>query len=293
MLYPYTLQEIRQNINTGVEYEIALFYKLLSTAEQQMILEAINSRFDKTKIYDIIEHTDIQQILDALESRGLTLYDVSFETQNDNIGPSDIVLHLKDSNDKNQQIGISVKYANTCSLNVTGRRFISELQISTLKEELPRYTNMYIKEMSDKYGDINNWFRKRKPSSTTDEYIDLIRDAVIENWSNITDKPTLLSALFHCNSPIDFWVVTYNNNGYTLKTEPTTVEVDRAQDIIVKKYQTSYMAFYLNDRMIGRMQIKFNNGFIEKCKKQNPDLIYQNVKISYGKPFSSWNFSIE
>ena len=293
MLYPYTLQEIRQNINTGVEYEIALFYKLLSTAEQQMVLEAINSRFDKTKIYDIIEHTDIQQILDALESRGLTLYDVSFETQNDNIGPSDIVLHLKDSNDKNQQIGISVKYANTCSLNVTGRRFISELQISTLKEELPRYTNMYIKEMSDKYGDINNWFRKRKPSSTTDEYIDLIRDAVIENWSNITDKPTLLSALFHCNSPIDFWVVTYNNNGYTLKTEPTTVEVDRAQDIIVKKYQTSYVAFYLNDRMIGRMQIKFNNGFIEKCKKQNPDLIYQNVKISYGKPFSSWNFSIE
>ena len=293
MLYPYTLQEIRQNINTGVEYEIALFYKLLSPVEQQMVVDAINSRFDKTKIYNIIEHTDIQQILDTLELRGLTLYDVSFETQNDNIGPSDIVLHVKDSNDKNQQIGISVKYANTCSLNVTGRRFISELQISTLKEELPRYTNMYIKEMSDKYGDINNWFRKRKPSSTTDEYIDLIRDAVIENWSNITDKPTLLSALFHCNSPIDFWVVTYNNNGYTLKTEPTTVEVDRAQDIVVRKYQTSYVAFYLNDRMIGRMQIKFNNGFIEKCKKQNPDLIYQNVKISYGKPFSSWNFSIE
>lgn len=293
MLYPYTLQEIRQNINTGVEYEIALFYKLLSPVERQMVVDAINSRFDKTKIYNIIEHTDIQQILDTLESRGLTLYDVSFETQNDNIGPSDIVLHLKDSNDNNQQIGISVKYANTCSLNVTGRRFISEMQISTLKEELPRYTNMYIKEMSDKYGDINNWFRKRKPSSTTDEYIDLIRDAVIENWSNITDKPILLSALFHNNSPIDFWVVTYNNNGYTLKTEPTTVEVDRAQDIVVKKYQTSYVAFYLNDRMIGRMQIKFNNGFIEKCKKQNPDLIYQDVKISYGKPFSSWNFSIE
>lgn len=293
MIYPYTLQEIRQNINTGVEYEIALFYKLLSTAEQQMVLEAINSRFDKTKIYDIIEHTDIQQILDALESRGLTLYDISFETQNDNIGPSDIVLHLKDSNDKNLQIGISVKYANTCSLNVTGRRFISELQISTLKEELPRYTNMYIKEMSDKYGDINNWFRKRKPSSTTDVYIDLIRDAVIENWSNITDKPNLLSALFHSDSPIEFWVITYNKNGYILKTEPATVEVSRAQDIIIRKYQTSYVAFYLNNRMIGRMQIKFNNGFIEKCKKKNADLIYQDVKISYGKPFSSWNFSIE
>ena len=30
MLYSYTLDEIRNNINTGVEYEIALFYKLLS-----------------------------------------------------------------------------------------------------------------------------------------------------------------------------------------------------------------------------------------------------------------------
>ena len=123
---------------------------------------------------------------------------------------------------------------------------------------------MYIKEMSDKYGDINNWFRKRKPSSITDEYIDLIRDAVIENWSNITDKPNLLSALFHSDSPIEFWVITYNKNGYILKTEPATVEVSRAQDIIIRKYQTSYVAFYLNDRMIGRMQIKFNNGFIEK-----------------------------
>lgn len=293
MIYPYTLQEIRQNINTGVEYEIALFYKLLSTAEQQMVLEAINSRFDKTKIYDIIEHTDIQQILDALESRGLTLYDVSFETQNDNVGPADIVLHVKDANDKKIQIGISVKYANTCSLNVTGRRFITEIQISALKDKLPQYTNMYIKEMNDKYGDINNWFRKRKPSSITDGYIDLIRDAVIKNWPNVTDKPNLLSALFHSDSPIEFWVITYNKNGYTLKTEPATVEVSRAQDIIIRKYQTSYVAFYLNNRMIGRMQIKFNNGFIEKCKKQNPDLIYQNVKISYGKPFSSWNFSIE
>ena len=293
MLYSYTIQEIRQNINTGVEYEIALFYKLLSPAERQIISDAINSRLDRTKIYNIIEHTDIAPILNVLESRDLILYDVSFETQNDNVGPADIVLHVKDANDKKIQIGISVKYANTCSLNVTGRRFITEIQISALKDKLPQYTNMYIKEMNDKYGDINNWFRKRKPSSITDGYIDLIRDAVIKNWPNVTDKPTLLSALFHSDSPIEFWVITYNKNGYTLKTEPATVEVSRAQDIIIRKYQTSYVAFYLNDRMIGRMQIKFNNGFIEKCKKQNPDLIYQNVKISYGKPFSSWNFSIE
>lgn len=292
MLYPYTLQEIRQNINTGIEYEIALFYKLSLDDEQPLILDAINSRADKAKIYNIIEHTDIQPILSALGQRNLILYDISFETQNDNVGPADIVMHIKHTNNDKSQIGISVKYANTCSLNVTGRRFISDSQITELKAKLPKYTDRYINEMCDKYGNIDNWFRKRKPSQTTDEYIDLIRDAVIYNWPKVQDKPRLLSALFHSNSPIEFWVITYNNKGYSLKTKPSTVEVSRAKDIIVKKYQTSYVAFYLDDTMIGRMQIKFNNGFIEKCKKKNADLVHQNIKMSYGQPFSSWNFSI-
>ena len=72
MLYSYTIQEIRQNINTGVEYEIALFYKLLSPAERQIISDAINSRFDRTKIYNIIEHTDIAPILNLPINTGLS-----------------------------------------------------------------------------------------------------------------------------------------------------------------------------------------------------------------------------
>jgi len=41
------------------------------------------------------------------------------------------------------------------------------------------------------------------------------------------------------------------------------------------------------------MQVKFNNGFIEKCKKKTPDIVYEGVKMAYGQPFSSWNFSVE
>ena len=292
MLYPNTLFEIENNINTGVEYEIALFYQLAPASEQSRIMAAVNKRADKSKVKELIKETSTTQIVAELSNRGLKLVDVSFETQNDEVGPSDIVMTVLDGS-VTKRIGLSVKYANTCTLNVTGRRFITDKQIADLRRQLPRYTKMYVNEMTKEYGSVTNWFRKRKPSKTTDEFIDLIRDAVIDNWSQVEDKTTLLSALFHANSPIEFWVVTYTNNGYNLKTKPQTIEMRRAKDVVVGKYQTSYVAFYLDGAMVGHMQVKFNNGFVEKCKKQTPDLVCEGVEMSYGQPFSSWNFSVE
>ena len=291
MLYKTTLSEISRNINTGVEYEIALFFALLkkNTLEQAQIMKAINTRKDADKIKNIIAITDTTSVEKALELRGQTIHDVSFETQNDEIGPADIVLHLNDG----LKLGLSVKYANTCTLNVTGRNFITDSQISELKNLLPTYTQKYIEEMLRSYGSVDNWFRKRKASLITDAYIDLIRDAVIANWKNVKNKRQLLSELFHNDSPIEFWVITYGNNGYTLKTKPTTINVSRADDIILGKYQTSYVAFYLDGTMVGHMQVKFNNGFVEKCKKKNPDVVCQGVNMAFGQPFSSWNFSVE
>lgn len=295
MFYKNTLDEIKENVNTGVEYEIALFYALLSenSKEKNSVLKAIRSRKDKNKIMDIIEFTSISPILKELKKRKLLLEDVSFETQNDNVGPSDIVMYLK--NDKGEQvnIGISVKYSNTCTLNVTGKNFITEKQIEKLQDELPSYTKLYIKEMAKLYGDVENWFRMRKPSKVTDKYIDLIRDEVIKNWPKVTKKTTLLKALFHKDSPIEFWVVTYKKNGFTLKTKPQTIKMNRAKDIEVRKYQTSYVGFYLDGKMVGHMQVKFNNGFLERCKKSTPDIVYQGVEMSFGHPFSSWNFCTE
>lgn len=292
MLYPNTLYEISTNINTGVEYEIALFYQLVCSDEQRQILTAINKRTDKNKVLSIIRQTDIKPIITALQKRGLQLSDATFETQNDEVGPSDVVMVVSDGKTKSQ-IGISVKYSNTCTLNPTGRRFITENQIAELKRQLPIYTTKYIDEMTSTYGSVSNWFRAKKPSITTDAFIDLIRDAVIKNWSNVQDKPTLLSAMFHSDSPIEFWVVTYTNKGYTLSTEPQTIEISRANDVTVEKYQTSYVAFYLDGKKVGQMQVKFNNGFIEKCSKNTPDVVCEDVKMTYGQPFSSWNFSVE
>lgn len=295
MLYDNTLKEIATNLNTGVEYEIALFYHLLKHREDEQIqvLKAIEQRRDVARVKDIISISDASPIERALSDHGFSCYDVSFETQNDTVGPADIVMSVQDGKGKRQQIGLSVKYANTCTLNVTGRNFITDSQIASLKAKLPEYTQRYIQEMEGIYGGVENWFRKRKPSSTTDKYIDLIRDAVIDNWRNVENKTTLLSALFHSDSPIEFWVVTYSNQGYSLKTKPQTIDMNRANDVTVGKYQTSYVAFYLDGTMVGHMQVKFNNGFVEKCKKAKPDVVFQGVEMSYGQPFSSWNFSVE
>ena len=295
MLYHNTLNEITSNINTGVEYEIALFYKLLENkpAEQKQVMSAIQSRYDAAKVKSIITYTDTNIILSSLNKRGLEYVDAAFETQNDEVGPADIVLITKDNSSKQVKIGLSVKYANTCTLNVTGRNFITDSQISELRAKLPNFTQDDINEMTATYGDVSKWFRMRKPSRVTDAYIDLIRDAVISNWKNVHNKTSLLSALFHSDSPIEFWVVTYTNTGYTLKTKPQTIDMRRAGDVTVGKYQTSYVAFYLDGVMVGHMQVKFNNGFVEKCKKINPDVVCQGVKMAYGQPFSSWNFSVE
>ena len=295
MLYTNTLNEIETNINTGVEYEIALFAKLIeaNSDEYQKVITSINKRYDKGKIMSILHDTKTRPILDSLAVRNLKLKDATFETQNDNVGPADIVMIVEDTNNNESKIGLSVKYANTCTLNVTGKNFITDSQIRNLRSLLPSYTQKYIQEMTNLYGGVNNWFRMRKPSKTTDAYIDLIRDAVISNWPNVKNKTKLLSALFHKDSPIEFWVITYLRNGYELRTKPQTIDMNRSEDVEVRKFQTSYVAFYLDNKMVGHMQVKFNNGFIEKCKKAKPDVIHEGVRMAYGQPFSSWNFSVE
>lgn len=291
MLHSNTIQEIKNNVNTGIEYEIALFYALSNDAdEKHTITTALSERSDVAKINRIISQTNIQPIIQELNCQGLTYTDCSFETQNDDVGPADIVLYL--SNGK--KLGISVKYANTCNLNVTGMKFITLSQKAELQKKLVKYTDMYVKEMKQLYGDANNWFRKRKPSVTTDAFIDLIRDAVIANWDNISDKTKLLQNLYHADSPINYWVVEYNTNGaIKLNTNPIKISPKQATNVKIKKYQTSFIAFYLNGVRIGHMQVKFNNGFVERCKKSVPDISVDGIEMTYGKPFSSWNFSIE
>ena len=301
MLYDYTLDEIRSNTNPGVEYEIALFYALLSVKpeEQREVMTAYKSRDDSAKIDDIIGYTSIQPITSVLRERGLNLIDVTFETQNDDVGPADVILVVCDKKGVRDKIGLSIKFSNTCTLNVTGKKFITEVQIDRLcKEYTDNLFTEYIEYMTKKFGNAANWRRKRSP--VTDKMIDLIRDEVIFNWPNVKNKTELLKNLFHSESPIDFWVVNYNKEGYTLQTKPSTIDVSKANDIVVKKYQTSYITFHLGSERVGHMQVKFNNGFLEHNtrhdgtrKKQKPDYTQDGIEFIYGNFIGSWNFSVE
>jgi len=285
---------ITGNYNPGVEYEIALFIALtINDDEKAQLLKMIKSRDDYVKILSIYGSIDKEDILNELKERELTLLDISLETQNDDIGPADIVMKCADSNGEHQ-IGLSVKYSNRCTLNVTGMRFITEAQRDSLEELLPKYAKRYINEMTELYGDSSNWFRRRKQSKVTEEFIDLIRDAVIDNWNNIQDKSTLFSSLYHSDSPIEYWVVTFNrDDSIDLDTCPMKIDLSRVDDIQVGKMGTSFVAFYLDGEQIGHMQVKFNNGFLERNNGLRYDVLYEGIEMKYGKPFGSWNFNIE
>ena len=40
------------------------------------------------------------------------------------------------------------------------------------------------------------------------------------------------------------------------------------------------------------MQVKFNNGILEKTKGKRSDFILDGISMKIGDPFGSWNFSI-
>ena len=295
MVTTKTISEIRTNINTGVEYEIALFRCLMKVASEiRQVDETIRFRNDAGTIESIIRRTTTSDIYNELRCRSLILMDVSFETQNDDVGPSDIVMYVRTPSGANEKLGISVKYANTCTLNATGRKFLTEVQISALKRKLPQYTDDYVAEMKRLYGNVENWFRKKKPSVATDRYIDLIRDEVIINWAKKTDeeKTSILMEAYQETSPIPYWVFTYTTSSCKLDTNPYKISMTDVMHVELRKYQTSYIGFYLRERLIGKMQVKFNNGFVEKCKKTHADKIVDGVRMSFGQPFTSWNFSL-
>lgn len=301
MLYPSTLSEIQTNTNYGVEYEIAMFYALLSSkrAEQEQVMNSIQRRTDSHKVLEIIRATDTCLVMNEIQARGLSFDDVSFETQNDEVGPADLVLHLYDRGQNAIQIGLSVKYKNANFHNPTGRRFLTEAQITRLRDMYnSTYLPKYCEYMTDTYGHASNWHRKRSP--VTDEFIDKMRDEVISNWPNVADKHTLLEQLLHADSPIPFWVIDYNTRGYTLATTPPTIDESRANDVIVRKYCTSYVAFVIDERILAKVQVKFNNGFIESLynhkglpkRKSGADFVVDGLEFLKGEPFGSWDFTL-
>lgn len=289
----YSFEYLVQNNNTGIEYEYAIYYKLLSTSDQiSFRRNVIDKHIKQNEIINVIQKIDVSTLQHFLIKHfNGEPKKVYLTTQNDNVGPSDIVIYSNAD-----YLGLSIKYQNTCIANISSRHFITEEARSSIKGEISQMCSRYIAEMQSSYGSADNWFRKRKKSRITDEVIDLLRDEVIANWRYMTNehKNEITRMIFHADSPITFWQITLKKKARNIE-----LDIDRSPfypsdsiQVSLKKYKSSYVAFYANHKLIGKMQIKFNNGILENGTNNDHKWYLDGKFIKPGDPFGSWNFNL-
>ena len=278
------LDSLAANINPGIEYEYAIYYSLLDYDSQQYFrAHVLDNHPDKYNINNIINNIDTYPLDTSNFKRAFIV------TQNDEVGPSDIV--VKDTNDA--LIGFSIKYINDCNLNFTSKLFLGSDVLRSLEQEKTHACQAYIEEMQQKYGSANHWFRKRKRSIIVDNFIDSIREKTINAWNekNQSEKNTILETLVHADSPINFWIIKVKKD-LTLDINMNPIQAWNANLVTIKKYQSSFVALYCKDTLIGKIQVKFNNGIVERGTQNNYDHCIDGIYMKNGQPFSSWNFGL-
>jgi hypothetical protein len=287
------IESIISNINTGIEFEIAIYFHLNNNVDKEIIKDKIiNHHPLRDKIEEIISNFDTYSLRSELnlvnepEATYLT-------TQDDTVGPSDIVMKI------NQDLlGLSIKYANNCNLNISGSHFLSAKSIVEIQSTYREFGQRYITEMESLYGNASNWFRMRKTSIVVNEIIDLIRDKVLNDWSNhltVADRLSIIKLAFHFESPIRFYIARIDKlkGKYTCEINKNPIRELSIDGIILKKYQTSFISFEYNKVIFALMQIKFNNGILEKPKGGTCDYEIDRIKMKFGSPLSSWNFNLK
>jgi len=286
------LDSLAVNINPGIEYEYAIYYALLDHDSQQYFrAHVLESRPDKDNINNIINNIDTS----PLET--INIEEAFIATQNDNVGPSDIV--VRDTSDA--LLGFSVKYINDCNLNFTSKLFLDNDVLCALEQEKTHACQAYIEEMQQEYESANHWFRKRKRSVIVDNFIDSIREKTINAWNekNQSEKSGILEKMVHANSPIDFWIVKVLKSLKLKVNKNPITEISNPNLVRLEKHKDAYVRFYFQDTPIGKIQVKFNNGILEdpteKGKKTTFiwDHCINNIYMKNGAPFGSWNFYLE
>lgn len=286
---PQTIQSILNNVNTGFEYELAVFYHFLNPLQKTFFSENVLSQHQLGhRVGNIVNNIDSTSLRDL--QVGLT--DVLLTTQDDTYKPSDIVLLYP-----NRRLGLSVKYNNSCNVNISGGYFLTpsiRMELSNLQRSLAQD---YIDEMTANYGQLENWFRKRKRSEVVNYFIDTLRDSVINHWSTLSpqEQGKVIQMLFQLNSVIPYGIMKIGspkNGQYPIEIQWNTPTEPSLIDIRLEKYETSFIKFTLKREQLGLLQVKFNNGFFEKAKGQTYDYLINTTRIKIGSPFSSWNFTI-
>lgn len=326
MLHPDTLNEIRESHLKCVEYEIGLFLCLLTNPDEiEAVINAASTREDYKKILGIANNANKEAILNILSYAGMSLQDVSFESQNDEVGPADVVVYASNRHGENKKIGLSVKYDNDVICNYTGRDILTEEQISNLQEQLPAFANRYLNEMTERFGSFEEWYRirfetnQKIASDVTNEYIDLVRDAVVDRWAIMSqeEKDEFLYKVYRTDSPLDYWIYSFQKKGkFILCTNPPYIRRSAYPRVTIEKIAGQYLGFFLDGQLLGKTQVKFNNGIFERYTSkpykdaieagnnelansifaryaaQGKGIMLEGKPLKYGVPFTSWNFEI-
>lgn len=326
MLHPDTLNEIRVSHLKCVEYEIGLFLCLLTNPDEiEAVINAASTREDYKKILGIANNANKEAILNILSYAGMSLLDVSFESQNDEVGPADVVVYASNRHGENKKIGLSVKYDNDVICNYTGRDILTEEQISNLQEQLPAFADRYLNEMIERFGSFEEWYRirfetnQKIASEVTNEYIDLVRDAVVDRWTIMSqeEKDEFLYKVYRTDSPLDYWIYSFQKKGkFILCTNPPYIRRSAYPRVTIEKIAGQYLGFFLDGQLLGKTQVKFNNGIFERYTSkpykdaieagnnelansifaqyaaQGKGIMVEGKPLKYGVPFTSWNFEI-
>lgn len=331
MLHENTLNEIRTSKLPCVEYEIGMFLCLLTKQDEiEAVKNAASMRDDYQKIQSIANITNKEAILNILSYAGMRFDDVSFETQNDEVGPADIVIYATNRHKEQKTIGVSVKYDNDCIYNYTGRELLTEEQISRLQGLIPSYANLYLDEMVEKFGSFEAWYQARidrnnprrnllRDSNSTNQFIDLVRDEVLIRWQEMSqlEKDTFLYNVYRTDSPLDYWIYSFQKRDkFILCTNPPYIRRSSYPRVTIRKIASQYIGFYLDNQLLGKTQVKFNDGILEKYsstrlsnaianneiqkvndilrsfQERGIGLVRNGIPLKYGKPFTSWNFTI-
>jgi hypothetical protein len=285
--------DLIKNVNTGVEYEYGVACALMSQEQYRSFQE------------EVLRHHPLEQKIKQVyklvlphfsDMRGTNRYISLAGTQDDSLGPSDVLI----CQDGQIVCGFSIKFNNRNNWNPSARNFIAETTINRLKElYVDKYLPSFIQDMSTRFGRCeqmqgtkNTWSRKR--SSVTDAFIDLIRDEVIHAWSEKTtaDKQRIIGSGFQIYSPIKYYVLNFKNIG-EFDLSPPKPAIPSVEDIAVGKIKSSYVSFGVNGKPLVKLQVKFNNGFLEK----SPDRSHATMQVGdcffrHGDPFNSWNFNL-
>lgn len=288
MVNVHLSNDIIINNNTGIRYELAMLL-LLSNHDKKLsnFLKQREDSKDIEDIYNRISQKNTNFMSNFLEKAKLSdIQELKLTTQDDNVGPSDIVV--------NNNFGISIKWNNKCNFNPTGKFFLTRQDIHDFNSKLNELVKSYIGEMSNTYGPAINWFRQKHIRwNGTNSYINEIKSKVIHNWNEgVIDRRRVINKLFHLDSPIDYIIINITSDykiNFNFKFESS--DFDESEIQLFDEPSTQYVLFKHKDVIIGKMQIKFNNGILERTNSKR-SMILESIRIRPGRPLSSWNFNL-